>query len=76
MNRRLLPSLFPIAAAACSTGGPTEEARPVSGGPALDGGVMHGSGNRTDTTAVNTTGATAGEATATETERTGVMRSR
>lgn len=73
MKRRLLPSFFLIAAAACSTGGPTEAERMVPAGPAMDGGVMHGSGNRTDTTAVNTTAAGSGEPTTTETERTGVM---
>lgn len=73
MTRRLLPSLFLIAAAACSTGGPTEAERTAPGGPALDGGVMHGSGNRTDTTTVNATAAGSGEATTAEAERTGVM---
>jgi hypothetical protein len=71
MNRRLFPVLALVAAAACSTGSPTHAERTAPTGPALDGGVMHGSGNRTDTTVVNTTAATSGEATATE--RTGVM---
>jgi hypothetical protein len=73
MNRRLLPGLLLIAASGCSTGNPTAVERRVTAGPALDGGVMHGSGNRTDTTVVNTTAATSGEATATAAERTGVM---
>lgn len=73
MTRRLLLSLFLIAAAACSTGGPTESDRAVSAGPAMDGGVMHGSGNRTDSTTVNTTAAGSGEPTTTEAERAGVM---
>lgn len=73
MNRRFFPGLVLIAATACSTGSPTQAERTLPAGPALDGGVMHGSGNRTDTAVVNTTAATSGEATATETQRTGVM---
>lgn len=73
MNRCLLSGLILIAAAACSSGSPTQAERTLPAGPALDGGVMHGSGNRTDTTVVNTSAATSGEATAAETERTGVM---
>jgi hypothetical protein len=71
MNRSRLPSLVVVlTAAACSASGPTEAERTVPAGPALDGGVMHGSGNRTDTTTVNTTAVGSGEATTTEAERT------
>jgi hypothetical protein len=76
MNRYRMSSLVVVlTAAACSASGPTEAERMVPGGPALDGGVMHGSGNwtETDTTGVNTTAATSSEVTATETDRSGVM---
>jgi hypothetical protein len=73
MDRRFLPSLVLIVAAACSSGAPTETERSVARGPTLDGGVMHGSGNRSDSTATNTTAGTSGEATAVEKENSGVM---
>lgn len=73
MNRRLLPGLaVALIFGACSKGTPTETERSAAPAPALHGGVMHGSGNRADSTA-NTTAATLDEATAMEKESTGVM---
>jgi hypothetical protein len=57
-----------VAVSACSAGGPTDPAH-VASGPTLDSGVMHGSGNRSDSTAA----ATSSEATAAEKDDTGVM---
>jgi hypothetical protein len=73
MKKRLLPGVFLVAAAACSTGAPTEAERTAGSGAMLDGGVMHGSGNRSDTTTANTTAAAPGEATASEADGAGVM---
>lgn len=73
MNKRLLPSLFLVLAAGCSNGTPTGSDRSMPSGPALDGGVMHGSGNRSDSTGTNTSAATTGGVAAVESERTGVM---
>jgi hypothetical protein len=75
MNRRILPGLVVvlIASAACSTDVSTNAEHSAAQGPSLDTGVMHGSGNRSDSTTANATAATSDEATATEKEGTGVM---
>lgn len=75
MNRRILTGLVVvlIVSAACSMDGPTATERSAAPGPSLDTGVMHGSGNRSDSTTATATAATSDEATAAEKEGTGVM---